>query len=179
MKEYEQHCIGFSGVLSDETLGKIRCLGDGLAPEPGTVDSATQNHVTRCCTVAWIDDDAITAKVWDIAQSINQHFYKFELEGLESLQYTRYGVGGHYGWHMDKGPTTLHHRKLSFSVQLSHPDEYEGGELVVNSGSHETVIARTFGTWAAFPSYALHRVKPVTRGERRSLVVWAYGPAFR
>lgn len=82
---------------------------------------------------------------------------------------------GTNAWHLDLGGDNLSTRKLSFSVQLSHPDEYDGGELELNL-AHSTVVApRTQGTLVVFPSFLVHRVAPVTRGVRRSLVSWASG----
>jgi PKHD-type hydroxylase len=69
---------------------------------------------------------------------------------------------------------------LSISVQLSDPSEYEGGDLQFSLYGDRTVIAeKEQGTMVIFPSYMRHRVTPVTRGTRRSLVTWITGPPFR
>jgi PKHD-type hydroxylase len=68
-------------------------------------------------------------------------------------------------------------RKLSLVCQLSDPSEYEGGELQINTGEIFTPEKQK-GTVILFPSYLLHRVTPVTKGTRRSLVLWIEGPAF-
>jgi PKHD-type hydroxylase len=70
-------------------------------------------------------------------------------------------------------------RKLSLILQLSDATEYEGGELQLKDSSDHTAVERKKGHLIAFPSYLLHRVTPVTKGIRRSLVVWISGPAFR
>ena len=87
--------------------------------------------------------------------------------------------GGHYDWHMDTGPDQFSRRKISITVQLSDPSEYEGGDLQlkINSGHQNT--PKGFGTVVIFPSYLLHRVTPVTGGLRKSLVLWITGPAFK
>ena len=89
------------------------------------------------------------------------------------------GSGTHYDWHVDNNMLTdLPPRKLSMSVQLSDPDDYDGGGLEISDGQIvEATDAR--GAVIVFPSYRVHRVTPVTEGVRRSLVVWANGPAFR
>lgn len=69
-------------------------------------------------------------------------------------------------------------RKLSLVCQLSDPSEYEGGEFQINPGGSILVPERTKGTVIIFPSYLVHRVAPVTKGTRRSLVLWVEGPAF-
>ena len=108
---------------------------------------------------------------------LNANIWKFELAGfVEEFQYSEYGPEGHYTWHIDlgKGPSST--RRLSFSVQLSDPDEYEGGELELHCGGERPIAApRTFGTAIVFPSFLLHRVAPVRQGLRRSLVGWASG----
>jgi PKHD-type hydroxylase len=70
-------------------------------------------------------------------------------------------------------------RKLSLVLQLSDPSEYEGGELQTMSGPNHCAVDRQKGLIAAFPSYMLHRVTPVTKGTRYSLVVWICGPSFK
>jgi PKHD-type hydroxylase len=64
-------------------------------------------------------------------------------------------------------------------VQLTDPDEYEGGELELCLGGEPFVVPREQGTLITFPSYVLHRVKPTTKGTRHSLVGWVTGRPFR
>ncbi len=94
------------------------------------------------------------------------------LARAEPLQLAEYSDGGEYGWHMDTGPGSADLRKLSASVQLSAPEDYDGGDLEIWGSP---AIDRAQGTAVVFPSYQLHRVRPVTRGVRRSLVAWATG----
>ena len=70
-------------------------------------------------------------------------------------------------------------RKLSLVVQLSDPEDYEGGDLEIYTGHEPLVVKKKKGMTAFFPSYQLHGVTPVTKGTRYSLVVWVHGPAFR
>ena len=109
----------------------------------------------------------------------NADFYQFKLtEITEQIQYTVYNAEdqGYYDWHIDMGPNKAR-RKLSLVCQLSDPSEYEGGELQINTGN-VIVPEKEKGTVILFPSYLLHRVTPVTKGTRRSLVLWIEGPAF-
>lgn len=94
------------------------------------------------------------------------------LARTEPIQLAEYGEGGAYGWHLDIGPGTAAVRKLSISVQLSSPDDYDGGDLEIWGAQ---AIDRNQGTAIVFPSFMLHRVRPVIRGMRRSLVGWAVG----
>jgi predicted 2-oxoglutarate/Fe(II)-dependent dioxygenase YbiX len=85
---------------------------------------------------------------------------------------------GFYNWHTDfAGLRPL--RKISVSIQLSRADDYEGGDLELMYGIHPQKIERTRGTFIAFPSFMLHRVTPVTRGTRWSLVAWILGARWR
>jgi PKHD-type hydroxylase len=109
----------------------------------------------------------------------NADFYQFKLtEITEQIQYTVYNSDdqGYYDWHIDMGPNKAR-RKLSLVCQLSDPSEYEGGELQINTGNI-LIPEKEKGTVILFPSYLLHRVTPVTKGTRRSLVLWVEGPAF-
>ncbi|MCK6649860.1 MAG: 2OG-Fe(II) oxygenase, partial [Bacteroidia bacterium] len=70
-------------------------------------------------------------------------------------------------------------RKLSISVQLSDAVEYEGGELQFMINQNIVTAPKEKGTAIIFPSFALHRVLPVTKGNRMSIVGWIAGPAYR
>lgn len=103
---------------------------------------------------------------------INERFFHFEIVDFEPAQLGVYEKADEYDWHLDLGPGSAALRKLSVSVLLSDPDDYEGGDLEIR-GTQK--IDRTQGTLVVFPSYILHRVTPVISGCRRSLVVWAIG----
>jgi PKHD-type hydroxylase len=97
----------------------------------------------------------------------------------QGLQFTRYQAPGeHYEWHIDRGMQTGT-RKLSLSLQLSDPDDYEGGDLEMWFGGEPTKASRERGMMTFFPSYVMHRVTPVTKGVRYSLVCWISGPPFK
>jgi PKHD-type hydroxylase len=117
-----------------------------------------------------------------LLQGANEQFHNFELTGFpDDFQYTVYHSteGGHYDWHMDLSTRQPIPRKLSLSIQLSDPDDYEGCDLQFY-GHHQLETApRTRGTAIVFPSYILHRVTPVISGTRKALVAWAGGPKFK
>jgi PKHD-type hydroxylase len=73
----------------------------------------------------------------------------------------------------------MSNRKLSCVVQLSDPSDYEGGELQMNSGAQIISVPREKGLVTFFSSFVLHRVTPVTKGVRKSLVAWISGPNLR
>jgi PKHD-type hydroxylase len=82
-----------------------------------------------------------------------------------------------YGWHQDYGAKVS--RKLSLTVQLTDPSEYEGGNLQIMTTGTPVNARKQRGLIVAFPSYVLHQVTPVTQGSRQSLVAWVSGPAFK
>jgi len=110
-------------------------------------------------------------------REVNDTVYGFDVsEFREGFQFTRYEVGEHYGPHFDIGPGKLAERKLSLTVQLSSPDDYTGGELIIYP---EFLAPRDQGTMTVFPSFMCHNVFPVKTGVRFSLVSWLAGPQFR
>lgn len=84
-----------------------------------------------------------------------------------------YGLGGHYTWHTDVGPGEYSKRKLSITVQISNPADYLGGTLQFHRGHSIDRADRRRGSCTIFPSFLLHRVKPVFFGTRIALVGWA------
>ena len=111
---------------------------------------------------------------------INSQFFGFDLHSLgQGLQFTRYQAPGeHYEWHIDRG-NQAGVRKLSLSLQLSNPEDYEGGDLELWYGGEPLKASRERGIITFFPSYVMHRVTPVTKGTRYSLVAWISGPPFK
>jgi PKHD-type hydroxylase len=113
---------------------------------------------------------------------INDQGYRFHVtEFGTGCQIARYSadVKGHYDWHIDLGTGRFSRRKLSLSVQLSDGTSYDGGDLEFHLSGLDGVKMRQQGTLIAFPSFHEHRVTPVTRGERFSLVAWVDGPPYR
>ena len=119
-------------------------------------------------------------KLHNMIVEANEIMWKFDLSTMnEEIQYTEYyGGGGHYDWHMDCGIGIQNQRKISVTVQLSDPDEYEGGDLEFNLGNH-IVGPRVQGAAVIFPSFYLHRVTPVKSGVRKSFVLWVGGEPYK
>ena len=141
----------------------------------------------RSSIVKWIRPtegwEWLFTKMMDMASTANSSLWKFDLHTApEAIQYTEYHAseGGHYNWHQDIGPGMLSLRKVSITVQLSDPSEYEGGELQIWQGGDEPINApKGKGTVVVFPSYMMHRVTRVTSGVRKSLVLWVGGEHYR
>lgn len=172
-------CASFANVFTAEELASIRLMGESAMNVTGTVENAPDSH--RSCSVAWLDPNGwLGEKLDEAIVRLNDELFGFDLEGFaEPLQYTCYREGGYYGWHMDKGENTPAPRKLSLTLQLSGPGEYDGGDFQINTGSQVMEMEREAGRMFVFPSWVLHQVTPVSRGTRRSLVVWIAGPDFR
>jgi PKHD-type hydroxylase len=119
-------------------------------------------------------------RMTDIITNLNEQYFKFDIFGAtEGFQFTKYQApSGKYGKHIDSAPNTVI-RKLSFTLQLSNPKDYEGGDLCLYLDDKPEAMKKEQGFVALFPSYVLHEVKPVTKGTRYSLVSWITGKPFK
>lgn len=130
-------------------------------------------------------------KVIQCINEVNANNYNYVLKFVEDFQFSEYtdSTEGFYAKHIDCGDkysieTFVDIRKLSFSIQLSSSDDYEGGELRLYSGKKSIytnkedlhIAKKEKGTITFFPSHILHEVTPVTKGTRYSLVSWVQGP---
>ena len=122
----------------------------------------------------------IYKKMMQIAIASNNERYWFDLLGFhEELQLTKYVEGDLFDWHLDFGVGDVSNRKLSITVQLSDPDEYEGGDLQFMINTNVVSAPREKGTIIVFPSFSMHRVTEITKGVRQSIVGWVSGPPYR
>ena len=168
------------GALSADECRQVIAVGENLPRAAGRVELGDDAY--RVSHIAWIEPAPQTHWLFHrlgvLFLQAGKH-YGFELTGfLDAFQYTVYGAGQHFGWHMDLGPGATSARKLSMTLQLSDAGEYSGGMLeFINAPTSEQ--SRPVGSAIFFPSYLAHRVAPVESGVRRSLVAWACGPTFR
>lgn len=183
----------WTAIFDDEEIARIVSVGMAAAQEDGTIRSSEDIVPdVRKSTVAWLyraeDTDWIFDRVQRAAHRLNSSFFGFDLDPLQSLQFTRYPPeGGHYTWHWDLNYRDdnletldfVQQRKLSCVVQLSDPSDYEGGELEIAPCGNIIQVKKEKAMLTAFPSFVNHRVLPVTSGERISLVAWFEGPDFR
>ena len=139
----------------------------------------------RKSLIKWLPHDSNTYILYDKFKDMmieaNNSIWKFDLATIrDSIQYTEYlEGGGHYDWHIDIGPGSINHRKISLVTQLSDSDEYEGGDLEIWTGGEFKTIERKQGCAIIFPSFLMHRVTPITKGIRRSLVLWVGGDSYK
>lgn len=135
----------------------------------------------RDSNISWLcpdDNPQLYRKFTDTITNLNKRFFGFDLHGFtEGLQFTNYKApGGKYDSHVDRCYDTQI-RKLSAIVLLS--DEFEGGDFELIVADDPTKLEMKKGKLFLFPSFILHRVKPITKGERNSLVAWVTGPNFK
>jgi PKHD-type hydroxylase len=143
------------------------------------------NNNIRKSDIKWMHPNDRSFWVYErmgkLAEQANSELWKFNLSSvIDSIQYTvYYEGGGHYGWHMDIGPGSINHRKISCTIQLSDPDEYEGGDFEIWTGGNFKTAERKQGCAILFPSFLMHRITPITKGTRRSLVLWMGGDSYK
>jgi len=183
--------VTWDGSFSNEELDRIISYCDSAGTERGvTFGSSTKEEVEkhRISNVKFHERNEETAWIFDklnfIIQAANEQFYNFHLNGYPSFQYTTYDANGRYDWHTDmsfgsKFDGDAEPRKLSLTLLLN--DEFEGGQFQINNGKEESPIDVPIhkGRAVLFPSFMIHRVTPVTKGIRKSIVVWVLGPKFR
>jgi PKHD-type hydroxylase len=139
----------------------------------------------RKSKIKWLypNDDSqwLYDKIINMVVEANKTMWNFNLYSvIDSIQYTVYSEGGgHYDWHMDIGPGSISHRKVSVTIQLSDPSEYEGGDLELWYGGGVIQIPKNKGLTVIFPSFSMHRVTPITKGTRKSLVLWLGGEHYK
>lgn len=130
----------------------------------------------------WYEEHWVTSIFSHYFNKANREFWEYDLTYLSGIQVTSYDVGEHYDWHADYGnPDNPNHtRKLSATLLVNDPSQYEGGDLEFIDYHGRTLVApRTKGTMIIFDSRIPHRVTPVTKGKRISLVSWMLGPKLR
>jgi PKHD-type hydroxylase len=173
----------FSGA---ECARLLDLVAEAPARDAGLVRQA-RDHNLRRADLVWLDEvdgtDWVMGRMIELVRDANRTVFDFDITDFaESAQVARYGAEreGHFGWHSDIGEGRLaERRKLTIVVQLSEPETYEGGALELMPGAGVLTSERARGTATLFPSFVLHRVTPVTAGERHSLTVWCHGAPFR
>lgn len=178
--------------LTQEDINLILAQPEWLQLQPGCIGGSSLDGMVdknvRTTELAWLTRKPELEHIWkkfaEATAEINSRFFQYDIDGFhEPMQLGVYHAAdnGHYNWHTDASHTDRNvPRKLSIAMLLSDPSEFEGGDLQVKQYSDEvqTLEIKKGRAWF-FPSYMLHKVTPVTKGTRRSLVLWVGGPAFK
>ena len=176
----------YESVFSPDQCQEIINIGKSYPQEGGQTFSGAGGEPSsiRSSTIRWIDYrdprvEWLVSQLGYMVKEANRQLYKLDLYGFtEKLQFTEYeGQGRHYDWHPDIGPN-MSKRKISIVVQLSDEKDYEGGELLINTGQL-LVPSKSQGSVILFPSFLMHKVEPLRSGNRYSLVSWISGNTWR
>ena len=119
-------------------------------------------------------------RILELMKQANEARYKFNVSGFmnyDAPMIMEYGKGCHYDWHIDVGKA-VPNRKLSFTIQLSKPEDYEGGDLEFLGTEVKSNDFRQQGTCVIFPSFLAHKISKVKSGTRMSIVGWVHGPTY-
>ncbi len=165
---------------------RIVTLAQNSGMMPAGLGQGQSDKTIRSANVAWLDDQGDAAWVMQrivaLVSDANQHFNLDLADFSERIQVARYhaDIAGHFDWHADIGSGDLAaKRKLTLVVQLSKTADYHGGILQTWSGNQPLAANQAQGAATLFPAFTLHRVTPVTIGERWSLTTWVHGPGFK
>ena len=196
----------FSGVLTpkfcDEVIKYANAQKEVMARTGGYGDKELNKEEVknlqrkRKSDLVWLNDTWIYKELHPYVHEANRNAgWNFDWERSESCQFTKYKLNQYYDWHCDSWskpynrPDEPEHgkiRKLSMTCQLTDGSEYTGGELEFQFRNHdnpkETIKCTEIlsqGSIVVFPSFVWHRVKPVRKGTRYSLVVWSLGQPFK
>jgi len=177
-----QNWAYMNNVFNAEECANIISIGNEKLMQ-STVNNQVVNLDVRESQISWLYPEDLAfafRKVSDVVMILNEQYFKFDLFGMaEGFQFTRYDApNGRYGLHIDKSLNGIV-RKLSLTIQLSSPEDYEGGELVLQTSRDVDLMPKELGKMILFPSYVLHEVRPVTKGTRYSLVAWVTGKPFK
>lgn len=187
--------VAIKNAFTSEELEKVRALmhenmnaakiGSDSKDNPAHFNQDIRRSKTRFLYSQTIEHDWLFSKLAAQVSEANDRAFGLDIFGIETIQLTEYDESdkGCYGAHCDCGYgeiTPISFRKLSISVQLTPPDEYDGGDLKLYSDNFNAHHApRELGTMILFRSHIIHEVTPVTKGKRLSLVAWVHGPLPR
>jgi PKHD-type hydroxylase len=177
----------FQGVVEPLFCKYALATQDILTTQNAEVEGEGVNTEIRRTRLKWLNQNNPVASTLGHYTSLanRECGWGFDVYGIESVQVGEYvsEEKGYYDWHMDmlratEGPGI---RKLTAVLQLTDPDEYEGGDLEIRLPFTEEVVTvpKGQGNIVVFPSFLYHRVTPVTHGSRSTAVAWFVGPAFR
>ena len=201
---YKKIFYYFKEALSEKLCNDIIQIAMDDKPDVATTglkirnDEDVENLLQkRDSYITWLNEEWIYKEIRPYVHRANKLAgWNFDIVDSEPCQFTIYNEGQYYGWHTDSSGWYYEKekqngliRKLSVTVSLSDPEDYEGGLLEFDTriqdepnGKSNVVPCKQIlpkGSICVFPSFTHHRVSPVTKGKRLSLVQWNLGPEWR
>jgi PKHD-type hydroxylase len=181
--QLDPHYWAFPSAIPKDVCDLIVKEGNTLSFEDAQAGGRV-NPKVRKSRVGWFSRDTwVQSLMMYYITTANSQAWNFIVSGVENIQFTHYGLNEFYEAHIDAFTLTDGMRKVSAVLQLCDPETYEGGRLKLqNTYSGEFFEPPEFSTQGSiivFPSFLLHQVTPVTKGDRYSAVAWATGPQFR
>ena len=187
--EDPQRVVTIPNFLPPDQATKLFTNLEDIPYERGVVENEKlEAQSYRKTQVKWISFEEKWAELFSFLHreidKINNDLWRFNLSGIEEIvQYTEYDekYQGHYNWHIDVGPELFsNRRKLSMIIQLSKPKDYEGGDVLIYKGGNEPIkCSKEQYSATFFPSFLLHKVTSITKGNRKSLVLWIGGCPYK
>ena len=179
MNDFKSNWILYPEALNKKEIDVIQKIASKKELQPGTTFSESAKD-DRSSKIAWLTEEKVANLFKDIVSHANTKLAFNLSENQPIMQYTEYHADNqdHYDWHhdIDWSRNDGFNRKLSVTIQLSDSKEYEGGEFEFEEVQTPPAELREKGSVLVFASYLRHRVKPVTKGIRKSLVTWLDGP---
>ena len=184
------------GNSLEKQIALTGLYGDADRSDPPSEEEIKDIQKKRKSDIVWMSDQWIYNEIHPYIHQANASAgWNFQWDWSESCQFTEYKKGQYYDWHCDSSETPYDKpeevnshgkiRKLSMTLCLTDPEEYEGGDMEFafhdEDGDKQPKICeeiRPKGSVIVFPSFVWHRVKPVTRGIRNSLVCWNLGQPY-
>jgi len=167
--------VHYSGVFNNNELDKIVNMEKDLEFFDGQVGAEKNKPKKRITTIAWLHPNVATQWIYI---KVAKLFTTYLVETLQSFQYSIYKETGHYKWHKDTGTADeMQRARVATAIlQLSEPEDYMGGILEVklprSLTSRVIKVEKERGMVSIFPAGWKHRVTPVTKGIRKTLVMW-------
>tara|TARA_R100000742_G_C4251356_1_gene69655 strand:- start:204 stop:797 length:594 start_codon:yes stop_codon:yes gene_type:complete len=188
----------FKSVIPPHVCEEIIKLGLSSGVKTGVTADKDSNDLSkedllnlqkiRHSNISWVHGEWIYKWVRPCVQETLKE-WKYDINYIDNFQFTIYKENQFYGWHTDYFPNKnpkARDRKISLSISLSDPKDYKGGELefIVDEvpEKRRSIVCKELaprGSIAIFPSFVVHKVNPVTKGTRYSLVIWHEGPKWK
>ena len=203
------HYYYFTSAIPERICDDIVRYGKQLENQLGTtgvygdVKKLNQSQIKdlkkkRDSDIVWMSDRWIYNEIQPYVKAANERAgWNFQWDWSEAMQFTKYTKGQYYDWHCDgwdqpynypNEPTHGKIRKLSVTLTLSSPKDYKGGELEFDFRNQDPdkkpnikkckeILPK--GSLVVFPGFVWHRVCPVKKGSRYSLVIWNLGWPYK